>query len=72
MKPLFDREKCYRCKWSGRMAGMAGSKYSKIKNTICSYGTLSPGMRTCLRKTEDGIIDIRGDDPENCKLYVRK
>lgn len=58
---MFNKEKCKKCKYHSIMSGSI--------MPICNYGYYH--MKPCLRRGEKGtIIDIRGDDPDNCKAFV--
>lgn len=70
-KAKFNKDKCLKCRYHG--LGCNGHTVrigTRALPVFCNY---SATENTCLKKTEDGqIVDIRGDDYENCKLFVSK
>jgi len=65
----FNKSKCLQCKYRCTFSGGAGLKVSP-QNVACYYGALSQ-TGTCLRLVNKQIVDIRGDDYNNCKLYEK-
>ena len=57
-KYKFDKTKCRKCAYHRVMQGF----------TICNYACVTG--QTCLHKTKNGVEDSRGDDYNNCKLFV--
>lgn len=57
---MFNKKKCKSCKYS---------RFMTATGIHCDY---SADGRTCLRRNGLGIEDLRGDDPEKCKLFERK
>ena len=55
----FNKQKCRNCVY-GRLMG------TKI---ICNFATVTD--TTCLHIEEDKVVDYRGSDYNNCKLYKR-
>lgn len=55
-------ELCKTCVFSGIISGI------KLQEPHCNYSATG---RTCLKRTSDGIIDIRGEDKTKCNLYVK-
>ena len=69
-KPKFDKRKCLKCKYHGLGCGGYPVKVGFNGKSIPVFCNYSLSERTCLRKQKDGqIIDIRGNDYNNCKLY---
>ena len=56
----FDKKKCKICNYRGERSGGY--------NLSCNYSGITG--ETCLKRGPKGtVIDIRGDDPENCLLF---
>ena len=69
-KPKFDKRKCLKCKWHGLGCGGYPVRVGFNGRTLPIYCNYSISERTCLKKLKDGsIIDSRGDDYNNCKLF---
>lgn len=71
MKPdtKFDTEKCKKCQFRGLISG--ATKQRTLKNTaniICNYSGVT-GITCLYAERPNKIIDRRGDDRENCKLF---
>ena len=66
-----NKVKCYTCKYHGFFGAInkKEDEATKIAKVCCDYARFE--KRTCLRKVGKEIVDIRGDDPENCKLYCK-
>jgi len=67
-KPKFKKRKCLQCKYHSTGIGYRVKMGDKQIKVHCNYSATG---KTCLRKTENGIIDIRGDDYNHCNLYVK-
>lgn len=67
-KPKFNKRKCLKCKYHSAGFGVPIRDGDKQLRVHCNYSATG---KTCLRKTENGIIDTRGDDYNHCKLYVK-
>ena len=67
-KAKFDKFKCYKCKYHGMGVGYSIRVNGKVLKVHCNYCGINKS--SCLRKQEDGtVIDIRGNDFSNCKLF---
>ena len=61
-KSKFNKRKCMQCTYHRGIKSTGG--------IYCNYGCITD--QTCLTKGEDGkIYDRRGDDYNDCKLFVR-
>lgn len=61
-KSKYYKPKCKTCIYHGTTSGMHSNQ------VFCSYSTIAED--TCLKKGNKGeIIDQRGDEFYNCKLY---
>lgn len=68
MRSKFDKKKCLRCKHHG--TGCGGHPVQTKTRVISVYCNYADDNRTCLKRLENGeIIDQRGNDYYNCKLY---
>ena len=66
---MFNKKKCRSCVYQMKYTG--GSKdevdYTHI---MCGYSLMK--RTTCMKLMPDNeIVDIRGDDPDNCLLYLK-
>ena len=59
---MFNKKKCEKCKFHGRMMGSTG--YSQV---FCYYS--AHNQRSCLERDGKRIKDRRGNDPNECKLF---
>ena len=66
-----NKAKCYTCKYHGFFVSInkKEDEATKIAKVCCDYAKYA--KCTCLRKEGKSIVDARGDDPENCKLYCK-
>ena len=66
---MHNKKKCKLCKYHGTVTGRAGRPDPNVmQNIVCGYSLLT--RKTCLKHVDaNTIIDIRGDDPENCALF---
>ena len=55
---MFNLKRCKKCKYHGGISSDICCDYSRT-------GT------TALKKVGNKVIDMRGEDPDNCKLYVK-
>jgi hypothetical protein len=61
-KTKFSKSKCKTCIYHGKITGIASG------TIYCNYASTTD--HTCLKRGEHGeIIDIRGDDRYDCKMY---
>lgn len=65
VKTKFDKQKCKSCMYCGRR-----QTYHSAGFMYCNYAGIEG--QTCLHKVGKDIVDRRGDDYDNCKLYVKK
>lgn len=69
-KPKFNKSKCRKCKYHGTGVGYPIKQGDNVVFIHCNYTHRDRG--SCLRKLEDGtIVDIRGEDYNNCALFER-
>lgn len=72
--PKFDKEKCATCRWScvnGNLGYTTGYFDEKAqKYPIHVYCNVSATGNTCLEREGNKLVDRRGEDYDNCKLYV--
>ena len=72
--PKFDKEKCATCRWScvnGNLGYTTGYFDEKAqKYPIHVYCNVSATGDTCLKRDGSRLVDRRGEDYDNCKLYV--
>lgn len=68
-KPKFDKHKCYKCKYHcENSSGYPVRTNHRTVRVCCDYATMM--RETCLTKDEnDNVIDKRGNDYRNCKLF---
>lgn len=55
---MFDKSKCKKCKYHGKVAGFITCEYS-----------IRSASGACVKRKGRDLTDERGDDGENCKLY---
>ena len=69
-KPKFNKSKCLKCKYHG--LGCGGYTVRRNKSMVhvyCNYAFIND--MTCLQPgPRNTTIDLRGDDYDNCKLFV--
>lgn len=67
----FNKAKCAKCKFRCNVSASAGAEYKQSNRNIgCYYGELSH-KGTCLQIQDGKLVDRRGDDYNNCKLYEK-
>lgn len=72
-KPKFDKKKCLTCIYHGEGVGYSVRVPNKdgtysLKVVNCNYAGVTG--ETCLKPAPNNeVIDLRGDDYDNCKLY---
>lgn len=67
-KPKFNTLKCIKCIYHGvGCNGYAKRVCDKQKSIYCNY--FSRTGKTCLRKQDGQVVDIRGEDYNGCLLY---
>lgn len=67
---MFNKKKCEECyyqQWAG-----SGSRNQHNTATMVGCGYHLTGTTCLQRQSNNNIIDLRGDDPNNCKLFVKK
>ena len=57
---MFNKTKCKKCKYRAKCNGEG------VKVLACNYSSYHG---TCLKRVGKEVIDLRGNDPDNCKLY---
>lgn len=67
-KPKFSKRKCLECKYHSVGIGDGVNVDNKYIRIHCNYSATG---ETCLKKTENGIIDQRGEDYLHCKLFKK-
>ena len=69
---MVDKKLCAKCKYHGYFAYKGPSNVSEefLHNHImCDYSKYE--KRTCLYDSNGVTVDRRGDDPSQCKLFVK-
>jgi len=69
-KPKFDKKKCLKCRYHGTGCGGYPVKLNDRGITVtvyCNYTTLMDD--TCLKRVKGEIVDRRGEDYHDCKLF---
>lgn len=70
---MHNKKKCKSCVYhmkytGGGIAGELSNEYGQ--HYMCGYGLMK--RTTCLKNLPgDVIVDIRGEDPDNCQLYTK-
>lgn len=66
-KPKFNKQKCKSCIY--RVTDSSAYKIGAGQEGVsCNYSTIMG--KTCLRRGEHGeVVDIRGDDYDNCQIF---
>jgi hypothetical protein len=69
-KTKFDKKKCARCQYHNiGSLGVPVRVHGKVVRIFCDYITATNS--SCLRQDmHDTVVDIRGNDYNNCKLFV--
>lgn len=67
-KSKFNKQKCVTCKYHGKASTADGTGNKNLNGVHCYYANTG---ETCLRRVGNKVIDIRGEDFNNCKLYER-
>lgn len=63
----FDKRRCLKCAYHAGCNTEIGGQYSRV---ICNYACIE--QSSCLKRADDGsVIDSRGDDFYNCRLFKR-
>lgn len=66
----FNKKKCEECKFHGYFGSKSGASNNySVNHIMCDFAKYN--KMTCLRRNGKSVIDLRGDDPENCKLYIK-
>ena len=68
---MFNKKKCGKCKWHGYLSN-AMTKVdgvTRYRQLICDYAKYHD--HACLHVVGMNIQDRRGDDPNNCELFVQ-
>lgn len=60
----FNKKKCKKCKWHGKLC--SGGQGGGI---FCNYGSLH--KRSCLTRIGRDVVDIRGNDHDNCLMFEK-
>lgn len=65
----FDKEKCLHCKYhTEQYRGYTVKRGCRFVNVSCNYASATGS--TCLkRKDNSSVVDMRGNDYNNCMLY---
>lgn len=66
-KSKFNKHKCAKCQYMGKASVSYGSRATG--GIYCDYGNRTG--QTCIYRSGREILDRRGDDFNNCKLYER-
>lgn len=71
MKPKskFNKKRCMKCKWSSRVSyGFNNDGFTPKEQLCCMYKKDTGNLVMIDKK----VVDLRGDDYDNCKLFERK
>lgn len=70
-KPYYNKHKCVKCIYHGLGCGGYSVKINEDEHRpiYCNYAGVTG--ETCLKRDGDKVIDLRGDDYNHCKLYVK-
>lgn len=71
-KAKFDKKKCLKCKYHGLGVGYSvKASNGTFKRVFCDYSGITDS--TCLKPGPNHtVIDLRGDDYKNYKLFVNE
>lgn len=63
---MFDKKRCLKCKYHGRFQNKSESG---LRNIMCDYAKYA--KQTCLHSVGREVVDRRGEDPKDCKLFEK-
>ena len=73
MKSKFNKKKCEQCKYHGYFGSKSQNAYSSneaaLNHVMCEYAKCN--KTTCLRLVGKELVDLRGSDYNNCKLFEK-
>ena len=71
MEQIFhNKRKCLNCIYHDYLGNVSSTYSEKQKANICICAYILQGGHSCLYDDEHGKLqDIRGDDPNHCKLF---
>ena len=67
---MFNKKRCEKCIYSMKYSGlqiMSRGKEHEDVGYLCGYCITT--ANTCLKSEGQKVADIRGTDPDHCKLY---
>ena len=69
--PMFNKKKCAKCKYHGSFSTKAyhSTEDGVLRNMTCDYSKYA--NQTCLHSVGHTVVDRRGSDPNDCKLFER-
>ena len=69
---MFNKKKCKTCIYHAKYSGSSVYRNNVTPATsggiFCGYSLAT--YHTCLQYDRQELVDRRGDDPENCRLYM--
>ena len=67
---MFNKTRCKKCKWHGYLSNSTAKlpDSSRDRVVMCDYAKYHD--HTCLHAVGINVEDRRGDDPDNCLLYI--
>ena len=69
---MFDKKRCLKCKYHGRFQSKSfysPDEESGLRNIMCDYAKYA--KQTCLHSVGREVVDRRGEDPKDCKLFEK-
>ena len=70
---MFNKKKCRKCKYHSYVGhAVQRGEYTgdyRDNQVVCFYSIRSKSGHGCLHRVGKEVIDRRGTDPENCKLF---
>ena len=68
-KPKFDKNKCVKCKYHGVGMGYSVKINGETRLIHCNANGFN--ITTVTRSPEGKVIDMRGEDYKNCRLFTK-
>lgn len=69
---MFNKKRCEKCEYGMKYSGiqvMSRGKEHEPNGYLCGYCILT--NNTCLTVEKGKVIDRRGEDPGNCKIFKK-
>ena len=67
-RPKFNKKKCMECMYHSVGLGYPVKIKDHQVTVHCNYSLTGD---TCLKMTENGVVDTRGTDYDHCKLFKK-